>query len=73
MKRDLQKIKEIKLCVQSFYLKVSDKKIAIKYGVSERSVAELRRRMGLKKPLDIVGELQKGARRIKRNNKRVEY
>ena len=73
MKRDLQKIKEIKECIKQFYLTVSDKRIAIKYGVSERSIAVARRRMGLKKSGETIAELRKGVKNLKRNNKRVEY
>lgn len=62
MKRDIKKIELIKEGIRRFYLTVSDRKIAERFGVSERSVAVARLRMGLKKDKAVVEKLKRKAR-----------
>ena len=63
MKRDTEKIKRIKECIKKFYSSVSDKRVADKFGVSVRSIADMRRRMKLNKLKDVSVKLSKKAKK----------
>lgn len=57
-------------------MSVSDKRIAIKFAVSVRSVSVMRRRMGLKKDSDVVTSLRKGVKKLRKvgsSSERVDY
>lgn len=58
MKQNKEKQRLIRDCIKSFYLSVSDSKIAIKFAVPVQQVAKARRKLGLKKTPDVIKGLK---------------
>lgn len=50
--------KEITEKVKKFYLTVSDKRIALKFRVSDRCIAGIRKRLGLRKSQEMINGLE---------------
>jgi DNA invertase Pin-like site-specific DNA recombinase len=78
MKRNKEKAKKVRECITQFYKTVSDSKIAQKFDMNVHTVSVIRRRLGLKKDIDIVNGLtvrfdNKRKSRIGVDNKRISY